>query len=194
MDTDFSTSTWQGRLVRLRAVEPADWETYFAWNLDDEQARAVYWVPLPQSREAVRRWAEQESLRRTNDDNFRFAVVRTTDDAMVGDLTVHEADPRVGTLTYGITIKREERRKGYASEAILLALRFYFQERRYQKVTVRIYSNNDPSIALHERLGFQLEGRLRRMVYSRGTYYDQHLYWMTVEEYRERHLTAAAPA
>jgi hypothetical protein len=30
------TSFWQGEKVRLRAIEPSDWETYFAWNQDDE--------------------------------------------------------------------------------------------------------------------------------------------------------------
>jgi RimJ/RimL family protein N-acetyltransferase len=190
MSTDPHLSIWQGQLVRLRAVEPADWETFFDWNLDDEQARAVYFVPFPQSREAVRRWSEREATQPIEGDNFRFAIARVTDDAMVGDLTVHTTDPRVGTFGYGINIKQEERRKGYASEAIRLVLRYYFQERRYQKVTIAIYSFNEPSIRLHEHLGFQREGQVRRMVYTQGRYYDQLIYGLTVDEFHERHPSA----
>jgi len=190
MNTDESRSLWQGKLIRLRAIEPTDWETYFAWNFDDQQTRPLYFIPFPQSREAVRRWAEQESTQSLKDDNVRFTIARTEDNAVVGDLGVHDADPRVGTFSYGINIKREEQRKGYASEAILLLLRYYFQERRYQKVTATVYSFNEASIRLHEHLGFQLEGRLRRMVYTDGDYHDQVLYGLTVEEFREKHLAA----
>ena len=190
MNTDESRSLWQGKLIRLRAIEPTDWETYFAWNFDDQQTRPLYFIPFPQSREAVRRWAEQESTQSLKDDNVRFTIARIEDNAVVGDLGVHDADPRVGTFSYGINIKREEQRKGYASEAILLLLRYYFQERRYQKVTATVYSFNEASIRLHEHLGFQLEGRLRRMVYTDGAYHDQVLYGLTVEEFREKHLAA----
>jgi RimJ/RimL family protein N-acetyltransferase len=41
---------------------------------------------------------------------------------------------------------------------------------------------------LHESLGFQVEGRLRRMVYTDGGFHDEVVYGMTVEEFREKHL------
>ena len=188
MNTGESRSLWQGKLIRLRAIEPTDWETYFSWNFDDQQTRPLYFSPFPQSREAVRRWAEHESTQPLKDDNVRFTIARIADNAVVGDLGVHDADPRVGTFSYGINIKREEQRQGYASEAILLLLCYYFQERRYQKVTATVYSFNEASIGLHERLGFQLEGRIRRMVYTDGDYHDQVLYGLTVEEFCEKHL------
>ena len=47
---DTSTSIWQGERVRLRAIEPSDWEAYFAWNQDDEQARGVSSIPFPNRR------------------------------------------------------------------------------------------------------------------------------------------------
>lgn len=41
------------RRVRLRAIEPTDRETYFSWDQDSEQARHLYAVPFPRSREAT---------------------------------------------------------------------------------------------------------------------------------------------
>jgi RimJ/RimL family protein N-acetyltransferase len=184
MTIDFSASIWAGTLVRLRAIEPGDWEAYFAWNFDDDQARAVAAVPFPQSREAVRQWVEREAIRRPEGDNVRF-VIENAAGEVVGDLTTHECDARVGTLSYGITIKAEHRRQGYATEAIRLALRYYFDELRYQKVTVAIHSFNERSILLHQKLGFRQEGRLRRVVYTEGRYYDQLLFGLTAEEFKE---------
>lgn len=183
-------SLWRGKLIRLRAKEPTDWETYFTWNFDDAQTRPLYFIPPPQSREAVRRWAEQESIRPITDDNVRCAIARIEDDVVVGNIDVHNADPRVGTFTYGINVKRGEQRKGYAREAVLLLLRYFFQERRYQKVYATVYSFNEASTRLHESLGYQLEGRQRRMVYTNGAYHDHLLYGLTVEEFREKHLAS----
>jgi RimJ/RimL family protein N-acetyltransferase len=115
-------------------------------------------------------------------DAFRFVIVDSSGD-VIGDLTTHHCDPRTGAFSYGITIRREQRRKGYATEAIALVLRYYFQELRYQKVTVHVFSFNEASARLHERLGFQLEGRIRRTIFTRGAYFDELIYGLTVEEF-----------
>ncbi len=83
-----------------------------------------------------------------------------------GTINTHSCDPRHGTFGYGLAIAREHWRKGYASEAICLVLAYYFRELRYQKVTAHVYAFNEASIRLHEKLGFQLEGRLRRMIFT----------------------------
>ena len=182
-----NTSVWQGRLVRLRAVEPADWAVYFAWNQDDDQARSVSRVPFPQSAEAVRQWAQQEATRVPEGDAFRFTIENETGE-VVGALTTHHCDPRTGSFSYGITIRREHRRHGYAAEAVALILRYYFRELRYQKATVSVYDFNEASARLHEKLGFQLEGRIRRTVFTNGTLCDELVYGITAEEF------AAGPA
>ncbi|MCD6059265.1 MAG: N-acetyltransferase [Thermomicrobiales bacterium] len=179
---DTSASIWQGERVRLRAIEPSDWEAYFAWNQDDEQARSVSNIPFPQSAEAVRQWAQQEATRKPERDAFRFVIKNETGE-VVGDLTTHNCDARVGSFSYGITIRREHRRNGYAAEAITLVLRYYFRELRYQKATVTVFSFNEVSARLHEKLGFQLEGRIRRTQFTNGALHDELIYGITAEEF-----------
>ena len=134
-------------------------------------------------REAVRQWAQQEATRKPEDDAFRFVIENETAE-VVGDLTTHHCDARVGSFSYGITIRREHRRNGYAAEAIALVLRYYFRELRYQKATVSVYSFNEASARLHESLGFQLEGRIRRTVFTDGQHCDELVYGITAEEFR----------
>ena len=184
--TSPSTSIWQGTRVRLRAIEPADWETYFAWNQDDEMTRALYFIPFPQSQESVKRFAEQAALQRPEEDNFRF-VIENNEQEVVGDITTHHCDQHSGNFSWGVNIIEEHRRKGYASEALPLVMRYYFQELRYQKVTVHIASFNEASIKLHERLGFQQEGCIRRTIYTDGQYFDNLVYGLTKEEFAARH-------
>jgi RimJ/RimL family protein N-acetyltransferase len=180
MDTNHSI--WQGKRVRLRAIEPSDWAVYFAWNQDDEQARCIAAITFPQSAEAVRQWAQQEATRKPEGDAFRFVIENASGD-VVGDLTTHHCDPRAGAFAYGIAIRREHRRRGYASGAITLVLRYYFRELRYQKATVTVYSFNEESARLHEKLGFQLEGRIRRTEFTDGALHDKLIYGITAEEF-----------
>jgi RimJ/RimL family protein N-acetyltransferase len=54
---------------------------------------------------------------------------------------------------------------------------------------VIIYAFNERSIKLREKLGFQHEGRLRRMIYTGGEFHDEIYMGMTREEFAERMRT-----
>lgn len=176
--------------MRLRAVEPSDWEVFFAWNQDDDMARRLYAVPFPQSREGVRRWAEKTATQSPENDVFHF-VIEDAAGEVVGSIATHDCDRRVGTFSYGLNVRPEHRRKGYAAEAITILLRYYFRELRYQKVNAQVYSFNEPSIHLHQKLGFQREGQLRRMVFTDSAFHDVLIFGLTVEEFEAARAGAA---
>ena len=175
---------WQGERVRLRAVEPEDWKVFNQWDLDTETARDCYWIPFPKSQEAARKWALDLSLEAPKGDVFRF-VIENLEGEFVGTINTHDCVPRNGTFSYGLAIRREYQRQGYASEAIRLVLSYFFIELRYQKCNVGVYDFNEASIRLHESLGFQHEGRVRRSYFTGGKYYDFINLGITREEYDE---------
>ncbi len=182
-----SANIWQGTRIRLRAVEPSDWESHFEWDQDTDLGAVLDHVYFPKSKEATRQWAEQMALRTTENDSMHLQI-ETLAGELVGAIDSHTCDPHNGTFSYGVAIRKKYQRKGYASEAITLLLRYFFQERRYQKVTVHIYSFNEASIRLHESLGYQLEGRLRRMIFTGGQFYDILYYGLTVDEFKASEL------
>lgn len=174
---------FQGRLVRLRAAEPTDWELLDELDLHDTDGGRMtgeIWFPSPH--DEAKAWAERESKKGVESDKFLFQIERL-DNELVGNINVHTVNRRCGTFMYGLAIRPSQRRQGYASEAIGLVLRYYFHERRYQKVNAEVYGFNEPSIRLHERLGFVQEGRLHRMIYSGGQFHDALIYGMTREEF-----------
>jgi RimJ/RimL family protein N-acetyltransferase len=176
-------SIWQGPHVRLRAIEPEDWAAFHAWNQDDDIARRLYQIPFPQSAAALQRWTEREANRGPKNDEFRW-VIEDAAGVIVGAINSHSCDRRNGTFGYGLHIDRAHRGKGYAAEAIRLVLRSFFDELGYQKAHVHVYAFNEPSIRLHERLGFQQEGRLRRLLFTGGRHHDVLVYGLTAEEFR----------
>ena len=175
---------WQGRLVRLRGAEPSDAETFARWNLDSELARDVDFVWPPVSLAFIRKDLEELSLKKLEADAFTW-VVEDADGNAVGSISTHRCNSRTGVFRYGLSVAREHRRRGYATEAVLLVLKYYFEERRYQKCLVGVHANNPASVALHEKLGFVREGTLRRMVYTGGRFHDVHHYGMLKEEWEQ---------
>jgi RimJ/RimL family protein N-acetyltransferase len=176
---------WQGATIRLRAIEPSDAETFHRWNLDSERARQLDFVWPPTSLASSQAWTAEAAKRKLVDDAFHW-LIEDCQGEPVGTISTHNCEPRNGHFSYGVDVAEEYRGKGYAAEAIRLVLRYYFEELRYHKAIVDVYSFNVASIRLHEKLGFTLEGRLREMIYTRGQYFDQLWYGMTAEEYYAR--------
>lgn len=175
---------WQGQRVRLRGVEPRDADVFFTWR-DSDLGRFANYVEFPHSYEATRKHFEKMATAEPKDDAFDF-IIENEAGEVVGIINSHTCDRRVGSFMYGLAIGTEHRRQGYASEAIWLLLRYFFEELCYQKVTANVYSNNEASQRLHEQLGFTLEGRIRRTVFTFGEHFDELFYGMTVEEWREK--------
>lgn len=162
---------WSGAKVSLRQVLPSDWEKFHHNDYDSEGARLCDVIHFPRSEEGTRSWAELEASKAPTSDNVRLAI-ETLEGELIGSINTHSCDPRHGTFKYGVAIFREHWRKGYASEAVMILLRFYFEELRYQKANAFVYAFNESSIALQEHLGFIQEGRLRNMIFTKGQHFD----------------------
>jgi RimJ/RimL family protein N-acetyltransferase len=173
---------WQTKQIRLRAIEPGDAETFFHWNEDTDRNRFLHFLWPPQSLASVKQFCEDQSKKKFENDSFHW-LIETLDGTPVGTIATFNCDHRSGTFSYGVDIAAEHRRKGYAREAILRVIDYYFEQHRYQKVVAFVHGDNEASIRLHEQMGFQLEGRLRRMVFQNGQYYDEFFFGMTAEEY-----------
>ena len=139
-------------------------------------------VEIPRSPEGARRWAEALSLARPENDNFSFSI-ETLDGVLVGSTNTNECDRRHDTFKYGIGIFREHWRKGYASDAIRLLLGYYFDELAYHRCWTGIYATNQPSIRLHQKLGFQQEARLREHHFTGGQRIDEIIFGLLASEF-----------
>ena len=176
-------SPWDGALVRLRAPEPGDVDVLLAADEDGEGARSGWRVFPPRSRRATAEWVEQSS---NDGDDFRVVIAALSSGEVVGILNTQECEPAAGTFGYGITVWPWHRRCGYGRDAVVVALRYLFGERRYQKCTVGVLATNEASLALHHALGFVQEGRVRRSQFRAGQLLDEVLFGITVEEFEAR--------
>ncbi|MFD0344818.1 GNAT family N-acetyltransferase [Streptomyces sp. NPDC127117] len=180
------TSFWTGKRIRLRGIEPDDWTALMRFAEDEERLGDL--LNPPRSAESHRARAKEQAVVKSDGDCFQLAIEAADTGEVVGAVGSFHADARSGWFEYGITIGAEFRRNGYAAEAVLLLLRYMFAERRFHKCQVRIFAHNEASLALHRRLGFVEEGRLRDHVFMAGRHHDLVLMGMIVDEFTELHL------
>lgn len=179
-------SIWVGERVRLRGGEPEEWHLAMEFDQDSTVMRNADHLHPPRSKAGYRQWAEN-SVGTPDDDCFGLGIESLSEGRLVGGLGTTGIDKNAGVFSYGITIGADFQRRGYASEAIILLLRYMFGERRFQKCDVDIYAYNTASLKLHEKLGFIEEGRRRRRQFFAGEYHDVVLMGLTVEEYAAAH-------
>lgn len=139
---------------------------------DPEVARSTADLPVPFDEEAAATWlATQEELR--NED--RMYVFGLEEKAMAGvligaiGLTVERAH---GRAELGFWLGRPWWKKGYAVEAGRAILVFAFQELELDRVFASHLAANERSGRVLSRLGFRIEGRLRRHVRRFGDLHD----------------------
>lgn len=180
---------WETDRIRLRGVEPDDWRIHFEWDRDGEMMRNLDEVHFPNNQARAKQWAEEASKKPPAGDNYHMQIESVESGELVGVIASHHSDRRNGTFMYGVAIRPDFQRKGYAKEAIILLMRYFFDELRYQKCTVEVHGWNEGSKRLHETLGFKLEGQIRRAIYAWGTFHDRYYYGLTIEEFRERYAS-----
>ena len=180
-------SIWTGRRIRLRAPEAAD-KILFTdkqGNIDTDTAKLYDRIELPKSCEAMENFLKNVNSDRSKDD-FLFTI-ETTDGTPLGQITAFDCDRTNGSFKYGLFIHPDHQGKGYAKEAAVILLNYYFNQLRYHKANVYIYDCNDASVSFHTKLGFVKEGLSRESAYFDGKYHDIVYMGMLDSEFNERY-------
>ena len=179
-----------GKLVKLRPQEPRDMEILRQMDLNrnTESDRCDDCIKLPRPAWKLEETFHDRLVRESEEESYRF-MIDNLEGVTVGSINAHDVDFRSGTFSYGLGVYEEFRHRGYASEAAILMMRFYFNELRLHKCNIEVFAFNTASIRLHESLGFVREGVRREVYYTDGRYYDDILFGMTQEEFTERYGT-----
>ncbi|MFE7107967.1 GNAT family N-acetyltransferase [Streptomyces sp. NPDC057575] len=182
---------WTGEKVRLRGVEPGDWEGFRSLARDTVDVRNAGLVEPPRSDESFRAWTADRAVRAPGGEAFRLVIETLADGTFSGSVTVGETDTRAGRFKTGIEIARDHRGRGHATEASELLLTYMFAEQRHNKCEVEVHAFNDASLALYRKLGFIEEGRLRQHEFFAGSHHDVVLLGITAGEFWATHRRPA---
>lgn len=175
---------WVGEKIKLKPIDEGKFLKYLTSKdyQDSDYTKLVDCVEPLRTLGKLKEDIEKMAKSSGEKDSY-YWMIEDFKGNIVGDINTYKCDRHNGTFMFGIAILKDYWKKGYASEAIKIMLRYFFNELRYQKVTSHVYSFNEISQKLHEKLGFTYEGRLRNMLYTDGEFHDHIYYGMTKAEF-----------
>lgn len=170
-----------GKIVKLRAIEIED--TPFLQKMMNssgmESMTIGSWFPV--SYEKQLSWFQE----RNEQEDLRY-MVQIKNGETIGLISVTDIDWRNRTAEMGIKIGNVTGRKeNDVYEAVMLTLRYCFNEMNLHIVTSRLLAYNHLSKKLNLKCGFVEEGRLRHRVFKKGKYQDLLLFSIVREEFEK---------
>lgn len=169
----------EGKSLVLRQPEVADLP-YLVRFANDPELRGWLRFHRPMSEDEESRWLRALEP----SDDLVWLMVPHGAPGPVGSIGLHDWDRVAAHAELGLGILRPtDRGKGMGEEACRLVLRHGFEELRLERVFLHVYTDN-PAVRLYERLGFRVEGTLRRHGWKRGAWRDQHVMGLLRGEWR----------
>lgn len=108
---------------------------------------------------------EKEFLEKHIADEATFNIVTLNEDKLIGSISLENIDHTNRRATLGIFIgDREEREKGYGTEAIRLILDYGFNYLNLNNINLDVMEFNDRAIACYKKCGFKEIGRRRKSI------------------------------
>ncbi len=118
---------------------------------------------------------------------FHFRIRACKDDRLIGFAEINWISWTNGNgyIRLGIG-EAADRRQGYGAEALGLLLYYAFAELNLYRLTANIPAYNHPALNLFKGYGFREEVRLRNALERDCCTWDQLLFGLLVEEWKEK--------
>jgi RimJ/RimL family protein N-acetyltransferase len=163
----------KSKSITLRPIRDADLDQLYTYHIDIDN-RGDYFprgiLAQPTFRKQFQEtgfWSKEDGM----------LVIVSPEDEILGHIeffkTVNYLDEF--ELSYQVYAP-EHRRKGIASEAVNLLVRYLFETKQVNRIRLVIHPDNLASRRLAEKCGFRHEGTARGAWYNRGSHQDVEIY------------------
>jgi len=189
MSADPDARVLEGPRLRLRPVRPDDARRTFSWYNEPE-------IVAPFDRFSVDTLDQfEQAIREAPEDPTslapRYLVALREDDAPIGFVGYYLPHPVLETTDVWYVIgDRQARRKGYATEAVGLLVGHLVDTSPFPRIGATCDVENQASVRLLERLGFQREGVLRSALFHHARWHDIAVYGIIRDEWIAKHPPA----
>lgn len=189
----------QGRRVTLRPLAASDFPQWREVRLRNE-SWLIPWEPqrhssLPdptRDRHAYEARCAARERERSTDHAYPFGVF--VDDELAGEVNLNNVTRgALQSATVGYWIDQRLAGNGYIAEAVVVAMKYAFEQAQLHRLEICIVPRNTRSRRVMEKLDIRQEGVALRFLEIAGTWEDHIRYGITVEEWivRQASLNAA---
>lgn len=166
--------------VRLRAMEPEDLDLLY--RIENDQALwAVGSTNVPYSRYALHDYMANASGDIYADHQVRL-MVENAQGQVVGIADVVNFDAKNRRAELGLVVEKPYRRQGYAQQAVERLVDYSLGVLHLHQLYVCIAADNDASIALFRKFGFNTLATLPDWLYDGRCYHDAFLMQLILDK------------
>ena len=158
-----------GEKVYLSPISTDDADIFMGWINDPEIAHTTTFYSRVISLAEEKEFVESSLAKGGNN----FSIVTLKDDKLIGNCGFVGIDEINRTAEIGIMIgEKDHQNMGYGTDALRLLLKFGFENRNYNNISLKVYSFNKRAIACYEKVGFKRQGVLREAIIRGNKKYD----------------------
>lgn len=167
--------TLKGPNIYLRALEPLDLE--FLYELENNpEIWEISGTVTPYSKQVLRVYLENAHRDIFDVKQLRLCICANSG-KLVGLIDLFDFDPKNQRAGLGIVVlQNEDRNKGVGSEAIELLSQYAFETLNLHQLYANVASDNEVSIHLFKKMGFEEVGVKKDWVFSLGDYKNEILF------------------
>ena len=162
----------KGKIVSLRAIEPSDIDVLYQWENDTETWN-VSNTQTPYSRFVLEQYIASAHQDIYSVKQLRLMICNEEERA-VGSIDLFDFDPNHLRAGIGILVAdKSDRKKGYAFDALNVLVDYCFSILNLHQLYCNITIDNEASILLFQKQGFQVTGIKKQWVRDGDVYKDE---------------------
>ena len=161
-----------GKLVKLRALEPQDIDVLYQWE-NDPEVWEVSHTKTPFSKYLLKTFIKVAAQDIYTNKQLRLMINELKTGKTIGVVDLFDFDPMHDRVGVGILIDKEFRDQGYGSETIYLVKNYVFDVLFLHQIYCNVLEENDKSIALFIKEGFELIGNKKEWIKTRNGFKNE---------------------
>lgn len=169
----------EGKNIILRNMKESDLDDYVQLT-GDARENGNYFPLIIRSKPLVKKVFDETGF--WEPDKGRMMITGKSE-RLIGFISYFKGAFYNTGYEIGLQIfKKEDRDKGYATEALQIFSAYMFEERQIHRLQICMDKDNVGSKKLAEKCGYKWEGTMRQVSFTRGRYHDLELYSLLRDE------------
>ena len=164
--------TLKGKNINLRALEPEDLEFLFEIE-NNESFWEVSHTQAPFSKFILKQYLENAHLDIYEAKQLRLIIEENSSNKQVGMIDLFDFNPQHKRAGIGILIHPKKQLNGFASEALLLLIKYSFHHLQLHQLFANITADNNKSLHLFLKHQFKEIGIKKDWIFNQGIYKNE---------------------
>jgi RimJ/RimL family protein N-acetyltransferase len=174
----------KSKRVKLRKLVISDAEFISKNARDKGITKYSYVMPSPFNLRGAKKFIKKTQQEMRKKKAYEFGIELRKTKESIGTINLVSINYKNKNAEMGIWLAKKYWGQGLAREALNLIIQFGFKNLELKRIQARVLHKNNQTQELLKKVGFKLEGRLRRKTHFKNKWYDDLIYGILREEYR----------